>query len=208
MCERLSFVLVALCLAVLVFAADDAQVKAEKEARKVSAMAADPTARPLLSHFLAESLKSTRLQLVQQRKAANITYGDLFVAYQLSGGGKRFDELLPAFKSGKGVWQIGNDRHADWRAVAAEGKKLNEKLETSFYQYFLNPPPKPADDEHQYKAANDSLPVDKEGLSEKDLTAAQDTFARCFQRARGMPMKGDMPDQKERTSSQMETDPR
>jgi hypothetical protein len=196
------------CFGVSAIAADDAQTKAEKEARKISAMAADPTARPLVSQFLAEYFKSTRLQLVQERKAANITYGDLFVAYQLSDGGKRFDDLLPAFKSGKNVWQIGNDMNADWKHVGGETKKLNDQLESSFYHYFLTPPQKPAADEHQYKAANDSLPVDKEGLSGKDLSAAQDTFARCYRRARGTPMKGDMPDPQNRTSSQMDTDPR
>jgi hypothetical protein len=188
--------------------ADDAQAKAEKEVRKISAMAADGTARPLVSQVVAEYLKTTRMELVQQRKTANLSYGDLFVVYQLSGNRERVDDLLPALKSGKDVWQIGKENHADWKAVAAEAKKLNDRLESSFYQYFQSPPRKTSDDEHTYKAANDNVPADSQGLTQKDLAAAEDTFARCFQRARGMPMKGEMPDQKDRQSSQMETDPR
>jgi hypothetical protein len=197
-----------LCLVAALAMAEDGEAKAQKEARKISAMAADPTARPLVSQAIAEALKSSRLEIVQRRKAANLSYGNLFVAYQLSEGGKHFDDLLAALAGGKDIWQIGNDVHADWKQVAGEAKKMNDQLESSFYHYFLSPPQKSPEDLHSYNAAHDSVPADRDGLSEKDIAAAQDTFARCFRRARGMPMKGDMPDQQDRTSSQMESDPR
>ena len=188
--------------------AEDAQAKAEKEVRKINAMAADDTARPLVSRVVAEFLDTTRMTLVQQRKAGNLSYGNLVVAYQLSENGRRFDDLLVLLKSGKDVWQIGNERHANWKEVAAAAKKLNDKMESFFYRYFQSPAQNLPNDEHTYRSANDRVPADNQGLNEKDIASAEDTFARCFQRARGMPLRGEMPDAKDRQSSQMEIDPR
>jgi hypothetical protein len=98
----------------------------------------------------------------------------LFVAYQLSENGKSFDEVAGALKNGKDIWQIGNERHADWKQVASEAKKLNGKLEAAFYQFFLAPPQKDQKAKDQkppdvYDAARDHTPADTEGLTDKDL---------------------------------------
>ncbi|MGH9511891.1 MAG: hypothetical protein ACRD2U_07110 [Terriglobales bacterium] len=189
-------------------AGEDTQSKAEKEVRKISAMAADMSARPLVSQVIAEFLKTNRSELVQQRQAANLNYGSLFVAYQLTESGKRFDEVIGALKSGKDIWQVGNEMHADWKQVAAEAKKLNAKLESAFYQFFLNQSQKSRHAADGYVAARDQTPADVQGLTEKDVAVAQDTFARCFQRARGGSATAGLPDQKNHESPQMEGDPR
>jgi 2,4-dienoyl-CoA reductase-like NADH-dependent reductase (Old Yellow Enzyme family) len=213
MFARPAIVLIVCLLTAAAARSEDNQIKAEKEVRKITAMAADASARPLVSQAVAEYLKTTRLELVRRRQAANLSYGNLFVAYQLSENGKSFDEVAGALKNGKDIWQIGNERHADWKQVASEAKKLNGKLEAAFYQFFLAPPQKDQKAKDQkppdvYDAARDHTPADTEGLTDKDLAEAQETFARCFRRARGDDAKYDLPDQKDRTSPQMQGDPR
>ena len=189
--------------------ADD-QAKTEKELRKINSMALDPAARPLVSETIAEFLKVPRTELVKARHAAKLSYGSIFLAYRLSPGDITLDKISAQLQAGKTVWEIGNEQHADWRQIASDTKKLNDRIEAAFYNFFRDGHPedlRTASD--GYEAAKDSIPADQEGLTKQDIAAAQDTFARCFRRAHGgyaSPEGG--PDERDHTPPQAQGDPR
>ena len=129
------------CLLVLVPPAfcGDVQEKAETETRKITAMAADGTARDIIGSTMADMLKVPRMQLVQERREMNLNYGSLFVAHQLNLGGASMSDISGQLKAGKSIFQIGEDLHANWRSIQDAARKLNGKLEDRIYKYFLHP---------------------------------------------------------------------
>lgn len=187
---------------------DDRQLKALQIKNKISALAADPEARPLVSMAIAEFLKVPRLELVRQRQAANLSYGSLFLAYRLAKSNDSIQQIIDQLRAGKTVWEIGNQENADWGHIAIDGRKLNDKIEATVYDFFLNgadPKRYPADG---YVAAKDRVPSDLEGLTKQDLEAARDTYARCYRRARGWEPQKDLPNQNNRDMPNTEGDPR
>src|SRR5438046_10338601 len=80
-------ILIAITLALPAFADD--QQKAEKELHKITAMATDPTGRRVVSITVADTLEAKRTDLVLERRAMNINYGDLFVAHTLEKSGEK-----------------------------------------------------------------------------------------------------------------------
>src|ERR1700758_3096363 len=102
--------------------ADDQQ-KAEKQIRRITAMASDVTARAIVSRTLSEMLHVKRDQLVRERRAMNLNYGAVFLAHQLTiKGTKMLDIALQLPR--EDIYQIANAQHADWKQVTAEAKKL------------------------------------------------------------------------------------
>jgi len=75
-------------------AAADDQQKAEKELRRVTSMAMDPAARPLVSETVAEFLKVPRAEVVKVRRATNLSYGSIFLAYRLASGEAALEKTL------------------------------------------------------------------------------------------------------------------
>ena len=117
----------------------DVQENAEKETRKINAMAADGTARDIIGSTMADLLKVPRMHLVQERREMNLNYGSLFVAHQLNLSGATMSDIAMRLKAGKSIFQIGEDLHANWRSIQDAAKKLNGKLEDRIYKYFLHP---------------------------------------------------------------------
>jgi hypothetical protein len=186
--------------------ADDEE-NVEKQLRKVCALAADPAARPIVSQATADFLKVSRMDLVQERSLTNLSYGTLFLVHQFNGSGISVMETAAQLHTGKSLAEIGNEHHANWHQIDMDAKKLNDRIEAAFYNFFLNGPNarrKPDD----YAAAKDSVPADTEGLTKQDMAAARETYARCYRRARGVDMPRDLPDQKDRTAPGSEGDPR
>src|SRR5215472_8166878 len=67
----------------------DDQQKAEKQIRKISAMATDVTARGIVSRSMSDMLKIDRDQLQRERRAMNLNYGCLFIAHELTARGMK-----------------------------------------------------------------------------------------------------------------------
>jgi hypothetical protein len=204
------------CLAILVVfslqvaAHAEDQQKAEKEVRKIAALALDPMARPLVSQTVAEFLKVPRTDLVRERRATNLNYGFLFVAHRLATSGTTLAGIATELQAGKTIWEVGNEQHADWRQIANDAKKLNDRIEAAFYNFFKDGHPDALRGSSDgYDAAKDSIAADQEGLTKQDIASAQDTYLRCFRRARGDgASRAEMPNERDHTPPQAEGDPR
>jgi hypothetical protein len=116
----------------------DDREKAEKLVRKITAMATDKVGRQLVSMSVADTFKLPRPALVHQRRQLSLDYGSFFVAHELIGGGTTLPDIAADLKAGKTIWQVGNERHADWKKIAADAKKQNAKIEDYIYRHFLN----------------------------------------------------------------------
>jgi hypothetical protein len=189
-----------------VTAGDDEQ-NAEKQLRKITAMAADPAARPVVAEAVADFLKVPRMDLVQERALTNLDYGTLFVAHQFSASGISVMETASFLHTGRTLAEIGNEHHANWRQISADAKKLNDHIETAFYKFFLNGPD-PRRNPDNYDAGKDRVPADTAGLTKQEMEAARETYARCYRRARGVDMPKEMPNPQEHTPPVGEGDPR
>ena len=186
------------------------QEKAEKLLRRLTALAVDPAARPLVSQAVAEFLKVPRAELVRQRRATNLSYGTVFLARRLAAPSMTMESISAQLHQGRTIWQIGDARHADWRQITSDAKKLNDRIEDSFYDFFrkghLDRTPWATE---EYDAAKDSVAADQQGVTEQDIAAARDTYVRCFRRARnqgGTPAA--LPDDRSHTPPGIESDPR
>jgi len=117
--------------------ADD-RPKAEKQTRKITAMATDKTGRQMVSMSVADTFKMPRPEMVRQRRHLALDYGSYFVAHELMDGGMNLAEIAAELKQGKTVWQIGEERRVDWKRIAADAKKQNSRIEDYIYRHFLN----------------------------------------------------------------------
>lgn len=163
-------VVIGLLIAALPARSDDQQ-KAEKQVRRITAMAVDITGRRMVSKSLAESLKLPRVLFVQERKALNLSYGSLFVMHQLTAGGADFRQLAAQLKAGKNVWDAGNALNTNWRQIAAEAKRFNDRVDDNIYKHFTNEKNSKADDvldaAEGYDAERDRIRPDMEVLPEE-----------------------------------------
>ena len=157
--------------------ADDQQ-KADKEIRKINAMAWDSTARAVVNKSFSEMLKIDRSQLIQERRELDLNYGSLFIAHELVLNGSKMKDIAASLKSGKSIIQVSNESNANWKQIASEAKKLNSKIEDNLYKYFLASQSSRA----EYDAAQDGVKADND-VSEQDLAEAQQTYVRWRERA-------------------------
>ena len=118
--------------------ADDQQ-KAERELKKVTAMACDVSARAIVSRTMADMLELKRDQLVRERRAMNLNYGLLFLAHELNAKGMAMLPIALQLQQHKTLLEIANDQRVDWKLVLGRAKKLNDKIEDNIYKHFLNP---------------------------------------------------------------------
>ena len=150
-----------LWLATSLAAFSDDRQKAEKQARKITAMATDKIGRRMVSMSLADSLKLPRPELVEERRRVSLDYGSFFVARELVAKGVPMSDIQTGLSAGNTIWQIGNERHADWNRIAANGKKVNARIEDYIYRHFLNKKNDVADQERdraeKYDIAHDAV---------------------------------------------------
>src|SRR5690242_10512622 len=131
-----SLVLAFVVISSLAVLADDQQ-KADKEIRKINAMAWDSSARPVVNKSVSEMLKVSRSQLVEERRELDLNYGSLFLVHELALSGSKMNDIAASLKAGKSIVQICNESHANWKQIATEAKKLNSKIEDNLYKHFL-----------------------------------------------------------------------
>lgn len=184
----------------LVASADD-QSKAEKQVNKVSAMAADLTGRRIVNQSLSEQFKVKKADLVAERLANNLNYGSLFVVHQLVVNGTSMAEITARLKSGKNVYEIGNEVHADWKQIADQAKKLNSRIEDNLYNHFLGKKPaQGADSNDIYEAQMDGVTADN-SVSQQDMAEAQARYLFWRDRA-GVKQDGTLGHSKEQAARQ------
>jgi hypothetical protein len=129
-----------LCLLIpsLLFAASDEQQKAHKILSKVTAMAIDPAGKRAVSLAMSQHLSVARAELAQRRQAMNVNYGELFIVCELVKSGMKMDDFAARVKTGKTVWQIADEEHADWKQIGNEAKKLSSKVDSNLLGHFVN----------------------------------------------------------------------
>jgi len=178
-----SFAIALLVLPLAARAFGDDQQKAEKQLHKVTAMATDATGRRIVSVTVADTLGAKRSDLVAERRAMNLNYGDLFVAHALVKSGAKMEGIATQLKAKKSMWDIANDQHADWKQIAGDAKKLNAKVEDNLYKHFINDKADLARDQaDQYDPTFDGVSADND-VSKQDIADAQDTYQMWRDRA-------------------------
>src|SRR6266568_848583 len=149
------------------------------------ALADDPTGRRVVSMTVSDVLNTKRPDVVQERRETGLNYGHLFIAHQLTAGGAKMSDIAAQLKSGKNIYQIGNDQQANWKQIAADAKKLNSKVEDNLYKHFLNDK---ADRDREladkYDPNFDKVKADSD-VSKEELASAQDVYVLWRDRAAG-----------------------
>jgi hypothetical protein len=172
-----------LVLAAAVPAFSDDQEKANKELIKVTAMATDATGRGVVSRAVSDTTGVKRPDLVQQRLAMNVNYGDLFVAQELVKSGAKIDDIMAQVKAGKKMGQVANDQHVNWKQIAADAKKLNGKIDDGLYKHFIDDKAdKARDADDKYDVAHDNLTADRD-VPKPEIEAAADRYQMWKDRA-------------------------
>ncbi len=182
--KRFAFLSVALlALAVSVSASGGDQQKAEKQLRKVTAMATDGTGRRVVSITVADMLGAKRPDLVNERRTMGINYGDLFLAHTLVKNGAKMEDIAAQIKAKKSMADIANDQHADWKQIAADAKKLNSKVEDNLYKHFVNGKADLARDQaDKYDPTFDGVAADND-VSKDEIAEAGDTYQKWHDQA-------------------------
>jgi hypothetical protein len=175
--KRLShFSIALLVLAIAIPAFSDDQQKADKQLHKITALATDATGRRVVSVTVADTLEAKRPDLVVERRTMNLNYGDLFVAHVLVKSGTKMDDIATQLKAGKKMGQIADERHADWKQIAADAKKMNAKVEDNLYNHFLNGKPLAERDATEaYDPMIDGVAADND-VSKDEIAEAERTY--------------------------------
>jgi hypothetical protein len=179
-----------LSLSLNVFADDRA--KAEKELRKVAALASDNTARRVVSRVESVMLNTPRADLIMQRRMMNLNYGTLFLVHYLTSSGAKVEEVAAKTTHGQSMYDVANAQHVDWKLVAADAKKLNTNIEKALLEYFAHRGDmNDLDLKEGYDPITDLFAMDTKDISDHDLEAARDEYQRC--KERGVQKKGSGP---------------
>jgi len=177
----LSITLVALTFTVPAFSDD--QQKAEKQLHKITALATDATGRRVVSITVADTLGAKRPDLVMERRAMNLNYGDLFVAHVLLKNGAKMEDIAAQLKAKKNIAEIANVQHADWKQIAADAKKLNSKVEDNLYKHFVSGKADFGRDQaDKYDPTFDGVSADND-VSKDDIAEAEHTYQMWRDRA-------------------------
>jgi hypothetical protein len=181
--RRINFWVILFALTMAVPALADDQQKAEKELHKITAMATDPTGRRVVSITVADILEAKRTDLVLERRAMNINYGDLFIAHGLVKNGAKMEDISVQLKTGKNIRQIASAQHLDWKQMTVDAKKLNAKMEDNLYKHFINATADTARDVAEaYDPTIDGVAADND-VSKGDIEEAQRTYLLWRERA-------------------------
>jgi hypothetical protein len=159
------------------------QQKAEKQLRKITAMATDGTGRRVVSITVADTLAAGRPSLVLERRAMNVNYGDVFVVHWLVKNGAKMEDIAAQLKAGKKIDEIANAAHTDWQALAEAAKKLNSNMEENLYKHFVDGKADAARDLAEgYDPMIDGVTADND-VPKSDITDAEHTYQRWRDRA-------------------------
>jgi len=171
---RLFLLVFTVALATAAFADD--QEKAGKEIKKITSISVDSNMRSVVNRTMAEMLNVKRLDLVKERQDMNLNYGGLFLAHQLAAGGAKLEDIAAQLKSGKKIFDIANDDHANWKQINSEAKKLNKKIDDNIEKYFRDSKKQAAlDQADNYDAKVDKVAADSD-ISKDEYAEAQTRY--------------------------------
>jgi hypothetical protein len=171
-----NFAIVFFAFGIAIPAYGDDQQKAERQLHKVAAMATDATGRRVVSITVADTLATKRSDLVLERRALNLNYGDLFLAHMLVKSGAKMQDIDAELKAGKKIGPIANAQHADWKQLLADAKKLNTTMEDNLYKHFVNGQADAARDaEDGYDPMIDGVAADND-VPKDDIADAEHTY--------------------------------
>jgi hypothetical protein len=189
-----SLTVILLILAALPAFSDDQQ-KAKKEANKFIALASDGIGRTVVNLSMAETFNIKRPDLVMERRDTGMNYGALFIAQELIAAGAKREEIAAQLKAGKTIYQIGDERHANWSQIAADAKKLNSKIDNDLYQRLLDRKAGTARDQADgYMLSMDGVTADND-VSKGDISEAEDRYVK----------KRDQADEANRRANKLDT---
>jgi hypothetical protein len=132
------------CLAIIVAVAAlvpayaDDREKAEKQMRMITAMSRDNIARSLINHTFAEVFKVERKQLIAERKSMGLSYGNLFLMHELISSGTSMQQIADGIHAHRTLVEIAEASKPNWKNVASEAKKMNNRINDCIYKHFLH----------------------------------------------------------------------
>jgi len=183
---------VLISLSSLVYADDKEKEKAEKQIRMMTAMSRDDTARSIISRTFADSFKMQRAAMVVERRNLGLNYGSLFLMQELLESGMRMEQIVEQLRARKSVLAITNATHADWRRIAADAKKMNNRIDDAIYKHFLHTKPDEARDKlDHYNPRQDLVRADADATPD-DVMKAQSEYV--FWRNQAAPLSGGQAD--------------
>jgi hypothetical protein len=187
---KVGFLIVVAAALSAVPAFSDDQQKAEKQIKKISAMATDVNARSIVSRSMSDVLKIERNQFERERRAMNLNYGCLFIAHELTAGGMKMLDVALRLQAHQTIFQIANDQHIDWKKIADDAKKLNGRIEDNIYKHFLHAEADRGRDlTDKYDSTADWVKADGDP-TQAEILEAQETYVRWRDRAASMEGKG------------------
>src|ERR1700739_1023859 len=199
---RIGFLLVLTATLSAVPAFSDDQQKAEKQIRKISAMATDVNARSIVSRSMSDMLKVERNQLQRERRAMNLNYGCLFIAHELTARGMKMLDVAMRLQAHQTIFQIANEQHADWKKIADDAKKLNGRIEDNIYKHFLHAEAdKGRDLTDKYDSTRDWVKADTDA-TQPEILEAQEIYVRWRDRAASIEGKGSAVSSTDKLASQ------
>jgi hypothetical protein len=186
---RLFVVIFTIALAITALADD--QEKATKEIKKITSISVDSNMRSIVNRSMADMLKTPRLDLVKQRQDLNMNYGELFLLHQLTAGGAKTDDIAAQLKSGKTIFDVANDNHANWKQINSEAKKLNKKIDDNIVKYLGDSKKQAAlDQADKYDAKADHVAADSD-ISKDEYADAQSRYQHLHDMASSQLPTGD-----------------
>lgn len=121
----------------------------------------------------------------------NLNYGGLFLAHQLAAGGVKMEDIAAQLKSGKKIFDIANDDHANWKQISSDGKKLNKKIDDNIEKYLTDTKKQAAlDQTDEYDAKADRVAADSD-ISKDEYAEAQSRYQHLHDMASSQLPTGD-----------------
>ncbi|HEY8669777.1 MAG TPA: hypothetical protein VIL63_02970, partial [Terriglobales bacterium] len=143
---------------------------------KITAMATDATGRRVVSITVADALEAKRVDLVVERRALNLNYGDLYLAHVLVKNGAKMNDIDAQLKAGKNIREIAGAQRPDWKQLEADAKKLNVTMENNLYKHFVNGKADAARDAADgYDPMIDGVAADND-VSKAEIAEAEHTY--------------------------------
>ena len=169
---RALYLAILLVVAAALPALSDDQEKAEKQIKMMIALSRDDTARSIVSRIFADVFKVQRPQLVAERKSLGLNYGSLFLAHELALSSSSLQQLSQQLRAKKTLPEIANSFSADWKRIASDAKKMNDRINNGIYKHFLHAEAdKQRELEDHYVAAADLIRADAESTPDEILKA-------------------------------------
>ena len=149
-------------------AAADEQAKAERQLRRITALANDSTARRIVNAEMARYFHVEPLSIVAERVGYGFTYGDAFLFHQLIACESDITLLARELRSGHSIAEIAAAQHVDWRRIDTAAGHFEKLLRDSLYRYF-SVAAQTTNASVPYNPVFDWVKADQSGFHEDDL---------------------------------------